>query len=58
MATRKILDRGSGEQRQRISSGPARLRILLALRILLDVRQCRLVIAADKTSLGHRCDLV
>ncbi len=31
MATRKILDRGSGGRAQRLSSGPARLRIMLAL---------------------------
>jgi predicted lipoprotein with Yx(FWY)xxD motif len=31
MTTRKILDRGNGDSARRISSGPARLRMLLAL---------------------------
>jgi predicted lipoprotein with Yx(FWY)xxD motif len=31
MTARKILDRGKGDSAQRVSSGPARLRILLAL---------------------------
>jgi predicted lipoprotein with Yx(FWY)xxD motif len=47
MTTRKILDRGSSGRAHRISSGPARLRVLLAL---LAVAAAAVVLAACGSS--------